>query len=109
MFGGSGAAFYVFGDLKRTKQRREKRKAFDRDKRLYKDDGIQNNFPKITPQLRLQIRTQMLEQHRKSRNRLLIILGITAVVLAFVSYYLLFGIKVSDGFFDLFTFGGYSK
>ncbi|MEM6717859.1 MAG: hypothetical protein AAF611_00955 [Bacteroidota bacterium] len=108
MFGGSGASFHVFGDLKRTRKRREKHKKrslFDHSKRMYQDDGIQHEFPEITPHMRQQIRTQILEERRKSRRKLLMVLSITAVILAFGIYYILFGIKVSKGFFNFFTFG----
>ncbi|KAB8153136.1 hypothetical protein EZY14_012215 [Kordia sp. TARA_039_SRF] len=105
MFGGSGAAFHVFDDLKRTMKRRAKRKAFDPKKRYFKDDGIQQSFPKITSQMRQKIRTQMLQQRQEYRRKILIGLGIAAVIFGIIAYYLLFVVEITDTFWNLFTFG----
>ncbi|PTX62866.1 hypothetical protein C8N46_102266 [Kordia periserrulae] len=105
MFGGSGAAFHVFDDLKRTMKRRAKRNAFDPKKRYYKDDGIQQSFPEITSQMRQKIRMQMLQQRKEYRRKLLIRLSIFSVIFGIIAYYLLFVVEITDAFWRLFTFG----
>ena len=69
---GSGSAFYVLEDINRTNKRRNKRKAFDKNLRYYKDDGVKNEFPKITEIQLSAIREKMKKQHRKERDLLIL-------------------------------------
>ncbi|WP_046759049.1 hypothetical protein [Kordia jejudonensis] len=69
---GSGAGFYVHGDLERTKQRRSKRTAFDKNLRYYKNEGVKNIFPKVSEIKLKTIREKIKKQQRKERNQLIL-------------------------------------
>ena len=69
---GSGAAFFVHGDLERTKKRRNKRTAFDKNLRYYKDEGIKNEFPKATEAQLKAIRQKLKQQQRKDRLKTIV-------------------------------------
>ncbi|WP_046744795.1 hypothetical protein [Kordia zhangzhouensis] len=101
---GQGVGFYVFDDIRRTKKRREKRKVFDANTQFYQDDGINNTFPKLTSQMRQQIRVQISEEQKVYRKKLLVRLGIATVIFGFILYYLLFKIEISESFSNLFSY-----
>lgn len=69
---GSGAGFYVHGDLERTKKRRNKRTPFDKNLHYYKDEGIQKTFPKVSEIKLNAIREKIKKQERKERDKLII-------------------------------------
>lgn len=69
---GSGAAFYVHGDLDRTKRRRDRRKPFDKNLHYYKDEGERKIFPKLTEIQLSAIRERMKKQNRKERDKSII-------------------------------------
>ncbi|WP_298519400.1 hypothetical protein [uncultured Kordia sp.] len=69
---GSGAAFYVHGDLYRTRVRRNKRNPFNKNRRYYKDYRKKSNSPKITEIQLSAIREKIKKQQRKERDKLII-------------------------------------
>ncbi|WP_298420113.1 hypothetical protein [uncultured Kordia sp.] len=79
---GSGAGFYVHGDLERTKKRRNKRTPFDKNQHYYKDEGIKKTFPKVSEIQLNAIREKIKKQERKERDKLIIsfILAIPASI-----------------------------
>lgn len=86
---GSGAAFEVFGDLERTKKRRSKRTAFDKNLHYYKDDGVKIEFPKV-PEAQLNIiRRKLKKQQRSERNRTILafILAIPVFIFLMISFF----------------------
>ena len=101
---GQGVGFYVFDDIRRTKKRREKRKVFDGNTQFYQNDGIKQTFPELTPQMRQQISTQISEEQKAYRKKLLVRLGIAAVIFGFIAYYLLFKVEISESFSNLFSY-----
>ena len=73
---GSGSAFEVFGDIARTKQRRNKGTPFDHAKRYYKNDGIKNVIPKVNSQVLTQIRERIQEENQRSERKTIVVLSI---------------------------------
>lgn len=69
---GSGAGFYVHGDLERTKKRRNKRTPFDKNLQYYKDEGVKNEFPKATEAQLEAIREKLKKQQRLDRFKTII-------------------------------------
>lgn len=92
---GSGAAFYVYGDLDRTKRRRERRTPFDKNLRYYKNEGKKKIFPKLTEIQLSAIRERMKKQNRKERDKsiiaFIIAIPITiGLIVGFFKYWTLF-------------------
>ncbi|WP_298420107.1 hypothetical protein [uncultured Kordia sp.] len=102
---GSGSAFEVFGDIARTKYRRSKRTPFDHAKRYYKNDGIKNVFPKVSPQVLTQIRKRIQDEHQQSKRKTIAVLSIVGSVLLSLMYYVLFIHKFSTEVPSIFQFG----
>ena len=69
---GSGFGLYSVEAFKRDKNRRNKRKSFDKNLHYYKNDGIKNEFPKITEIQLSAIREKMKKQNRKERDQLIL-------------------------------------
>ncbi|WP_430409021.1 hypothetical protein [Kordia sp.] len=68
---GSGAGFFVHGDLERTKKRRAKR-TFDKNIQYYKDEGIKEEFPKATEAQLEAIREKIKKQQRLDKFKLIV-------------------------------------
>ena len=79
---GSGAAFYVHGDLERRKRRQNKRKPFKKNKNYYKDDGKTFTFPKPSEAQLDIIRTKIKRQQRLDTFKLIIsfVIGVPLVI-----------------------------
>ncbi|PTX62865.1 hypothetical protein C8N46_102265 [Kordia periserrulae] len=89
-----GVGFYVLDDIRRTKKRRNKRDAFNPDRRYYKNDRNTRTFPKISEiQLRT-IRENVKKQNRQSLQKTIVIFSIVGCLLATALYYLLFVYQV---------------
>ncbi|MCH2196865.1 hypothetical protein [Kordia sp.] len=69
---GSGAAFHVHGDLYRTRERRNKRNPFAKERLYYKDYKRKDISPKITEIQLSAIREKIKKQNRKERDKLII-------------------------------------
>jgi len=69
---GSGAAFYVHGDLHRARVRRNKRNPFTKNRSYYKNFKKKNISPKITEIQLLAIREKMKKQNRRERDKLIV-------------------------------------
>lgn len=80
---GSGFGLYAVEAYKREKNRRSKRKPFDKKLKFYKDEGIRKIFPKISEIKLNAIREKIKKQQRKERDKL-ILSFVLAIPVSFV-------------------------
>jgi hypothetical protein len=85
---GSGAAFYVHGDLERTKRRRNRRTPFDKSQRYYKNNGNAFVFPKATEAQLEAIRKKAKKQRRLDTLKLVVSFVLAIPVIYAGLYYL---------------------
>jgi len=85
---GSGAAFYVHGDLERRKRRQNKRTPFKKNKNYYKDDGNTFMFPKVTEAQLKAIREKAKKLRRLDTLKLVVSFSMAILLVVGSLYYL---------------------
>jgi len=84
---GSGFGLYAVEASKREKNRRNKRKPFDKSLHYYKDEGIKKEFPKASEAQLEAIRKKIHKENQKERRKLIIafIIGIPVSIVLVIS------------------------